>query len=56
MMRHGLPVRDLSELFHPHPSVPEGLQDCVRMLLGTSVLKPCVFQSRLRLSRITYDD
>ena len=55
MMRHGLPVRDLAELFHPHPSVPEGLQDCVRMLLGTSVLKPNVFQSRLRLSRITYD-
>ena len=55
MMRHGLSARDLAELFHPHPSVPEGLQDCVRMLMGTSVLKPNVFPSRLRLSRIAYD-
>ena len=47
-------VRDLAELLHPHPAVTEGLQDCVRMLLGSSVMKPHVFKSSLRVSRISY--
>ncbi|MCA9705405.1 MAG: NAD(P)/FAD-dependent oxidoreductase [Myxococcales bacterium] len=56
MIQHSRSARDLAELLHPHPAVTEGLQDCVRMLMGTSIYKPCVFQSELRLSRITYDD
>ena len=56
MIQHGRSARELAELLHPHPAVTEGLQDCVRMLLGTSVYKPCVFQSELRLSRIGYDE
>lgn len=54
LMMRGASVRDLAELPHPHPAVTEGLQDCVRMLLGTSIWKPHVFTSDLRLSRITY--
>jgi dihydrolipoamide dehydrogenase len=53
MICHGRGVRDLAELLHPHPSVTEALQDCVRMLLGSSIMKPHVFQSSLRLSRVT---
>ena len=34
----------------------EGLQDCVRMLMGSSIYKPQVFQNELRLSRIGYGD
>lgn len=56
MIQHSRSVRDLAELLHPHPAVTEGLQDCVRMLLGTSIYKPCVFQEELRLSRISYAD
>ena len=56
MIQHGRSARELAELLHPHPAVTEGLQDCVRMLLGTSVYKPSVFQSELRLSRISYDE
>jgi dihydrolipoamide dehydrogenase len=56
MMHHGRSVRELAELLHPHPAVTEGLQDCVRMLLGTSIYKPRVFRNELRLSRISYDD
>lgn len=55
MIRYGRSARDLAELLHPHPAVTEGLQDCIRMLLGTSIYKPHVFTSDLRLSRITYD-
>lgn len=56
MIQHGRSARELAELYHPHPAITEGLQDCVRMLLGTSIYKPCVFQSELRLSRIHYAD
>jgi dihydrolipoamide dehydrogenase len=55
MIQHSRSIRELAELLHPHPAVTEGLQDCVRMLLGSSVYKPSVFTSELRLSRITYD-
>lgn len=54
MIQQSRSARDLAELLHPHPAVTEGLQDCVRMLMGTSIWKPCVFQSELRLSRIGY--
>jgi dihydrolipoamide dehydrogenase len=54
MIQHSRSARDLAELLHPHPAVTEGLQDCVRMLMGTSIYKPCVFQEELRLSRIGY--
>ena len=54
MFRHGRSARELAELLHPHPAVTEGVQDCVRMLLGTSIYKPSVFKSALRLSRIGY--
>ncbi len=56
MIQHGRSARELAELLHPHPAVTEGLQDCVRMLMGTSIYKPSVFQSELRLSKIGYDD
>ncbi|MEM7156965.1 MAG: NAD(P)/FAD-dependent oxidoreductase [Myxococcota bacterium] len=56
MIQHSRSAKDLAELLHPHPAVTEGLQDCVRMLMGTSIYKPSVFKSELRLSRIGYDD
>ncbi|MGH1340101.1 MAG: dihydrolipoyl dehydrogenase family protein [Nannocystales bacterium] len=54
MIQHGRSARELAELLHPHPAVTEGLQDCVRMLTGTSIFKPEVFRRELRLSRIGY--
>jgi len=45
-------IAELSELIHPHPSIPEGAQECVRMLLGTSILKPQVFKTDLRCHRV----
>lgn len=56
MIQHGRSARDLAELLHPHPAVTEGLQDCVRMLMGTSIYKPEVFRSELRLSKVDYGD
>jgi dihydrolipoamide dehydrogenase len=56
MMQHGRCARELAEVLHPHPAVTEGLQECVRMLLGTSIYKPHVFRNELRLSHIDYDE
>lgn len=48
MMRLNIPIRDLAELIHPHPSITEGVQECARMLLGQSIFKPSVFGDRMR--------
>jgi dihydrolipoamide dehydrogenase len=56
MIQHSRSARELAELLHPHPAVTEGLQDCVRMLTGTSIYKPEVFRRELRLSRIGYSE
>lgn len=41
-------VHELVDLIHPHPSIPEGIQECARMLLGKSVIKPAIFQMDLQ--------
>lgn len=40
-------IEVLSELVHPHPSIVEGIQECVRMLLNKSVFKSSVFKDKL---------
>ncbi len=42
-------IEELAELIHPHPSIIEGIQECVRMLLGKSIYKPSIFNEMLRL-------
>ncbi len=32
-------IRDLANMIHPHPSIIEGIQEALRMLLGTSIYK-----------------
>lgn len=48
MMRTGISIRELAELVHPHPSITEGVQECARMLLGTSLFKSPVFGDKMR--------
>lgn len=40
-------VEELAELIHPHPSIIEGIQECVRMLLGKSTIKPYLLQESM---------
>ncbi|MCP4520179.1 MAG: NAD(P)/FAD-dependent oxidoreductase [Cytophagales bacterium] len=44
----GQGIEELSELIHPHPSLIEGIQECVRMLLGKSIFKPHVFKKVMK--------
>jgi dihydrolipoamide dehydrogenase len=48
MMRTGISIRELADLVHPHPSITEGVQECARMLLGTSLFKSPVFGDKMR--------
>ena len=41
-------IKELAELIHPHPSIIEGIQECCRMLLGKSIMKPTVLRSAMR--------
>jgi dihydrolipoamide dehydrogenase len=41
-------IEELSELVHPHPSIIEGIQECVRMLLNKSIFKSSVFKDKLK--------
>jgi len=40
-------IEELAECVHPHPSITEGIQECVRMLLGKSMLKPDALKGKL---------
>lgn len=47
LIRLNMPISVISELIHPHPSIVEGIQECVRMLLNSSIFKSSVFQDKL---------
>ncbi|MDF3026510.1 MAG: Dihydrolipoyl dehydrogenase [Fluviicola sp.] len=47
IMKLGLPIHVIAELVHPHPSIAEGIQECVRMLLNRSLFKSSVFKDKL---------
>lgn len=47
LIDRGGTTEDLARCIHPHPAVPEGLQECARLLLGESIHKPRVFGDEL---------
>ncbi|MFD1550860.1 pyridine nucleotide-disulfide oxidoreductase [Putridiphycobacter roseus] len=46
-IKSGKGIETIAELVHPHPSIVEGVQECVRMLLNKSLFKASVFQDKL---------
>ncbi len=47
LIKLDMSIEVLSELVHPHPSIVEGIQECVRMLLNKAVFKSSVFRDKL---------
>ncbi len=47
LIKQGRGIEDIAELVHPHPSIVEGVQECVRMLLNKSIFKASVFEDKL---------
>jgi dihydrolipoamide dehydrogenase len=40
-------IEELAECVHPHPSITEGIQECVRMFMGKSLFKPMALRGRI---------
>jgi dihydrolipoamide dehydrogenase len=40
-------IEELAECVHPHPSITEGIQECVRTLLGKGLFKPDAMRGKL---------
>jgi dihydrolipoamide dehydrogenase len=43
-------IEELAECVHPHPSIIEGIQEVVRMLMGKSLFKPDALKDKMRCS------
>lgn len=50
-MDQGKGVADVLKSVYPHPTITEGIEECLRMLLEKSVFKPHCFPDHLRLER-----
>ena len=44
-------IEVLADLVHPHPSIIEGIQECVRMLMNKSIFKSAVFKDAMQCYR-----
>ncbi len=43
LMDHNTSLGEIMKTVHPHPSITEGIQECIRILLGKSIFKPEAF-------------
>jgi dihydrolipoamide dehydrogenase len=43
LIDQGANLEDIEHCIHPHPAIPEGVQECARLLLGRGLFKPSVF-------------
>ena len=41
-------IEEIAECVHPHPSITEGIQECVRLFLGKSTFKPYALKNLLQ--------
>ena len=42
-------IRDALKSVHPHPTISEGIQECLRLLLGKSIYKPHAFPGLIHI-------
>jgi dihydrolipoamide dehydrogenase len=44
-------VTDIMKSIHPHPSITEGIQECLRLLVNKSIFKPQVFPDFMKIRK-----
>lgn len=49
LIEQGADLTAIEHCIHPHPAIPEGVQECARLLLGRGLFKPEVFPGLLRV-------
>jgi dihydrolipoamide dehydrogenase len=42
-------IQDVVKSMYPHPTMSEGIQECLLLLLGNSIYKPMAFPDHLRI-------
>jgi dihydrolipoamide dehydrogenase len=48
IMNNNTRLNDIMKTTHPHPSISEGIQDCLRILKDKSILKPEAFPQQIK--------
>jgi dihydrolipoamide dehydrogenase len=48
IMNNNTRLNDIMKTVHPHPSISEGIQECLRILKGKSILKPEAFPEQIK--------
>jgi dihydrolipoamide dehydrogenase len=48
VMDHKQSLKNIMKTVHPHPSITEGIQECLRTLVGKSILKPMAFPDQIK--------
>jgi len=51
LMDHNASLGEIMKTVHPHPSITEGIVECVRILLGKSIFKPEAFPQYVSFKR-----
>ncbi len=49
LMDQNIGIKDVLKSVYPHPTVSEGIQECLRLLVGASIYKPEAFPEHLKL-------
>jgi len=49
LMDQGQSIQNVLKTVHPHPTISEGIQECLRLLLGESLYKPHTFPQHLKI-------
>ena len=49
-------IDEIAECVHPHPSIPEGIQECVRLFLNKSTYKPYALKDLLRCADVNCEE
>lgn len=49
-------LEEIMKSIHPHPSITEGIQECLRLLMGKSVHKPLVFPEAMHIRAWSPED
>ncbi len=48
VMDHKKNIKEIMKTVHPHPSMTEGIQECLRILVGKPILKPEAFPEHIK--------
>jgi dihydrolipoamide dehydrogenase len=56
LINQGNSVSEVLKIFYPHPSITEGIQECMRALASKSIFKPLAFPENIIVSEWNSDN